>query len=195
MLWTDLTKRALIKSAQLHDGQYRKGGEGLYPYILHPIEVAALVSKYSNDEEVVAAALLHDTLEDTDYSVDTMTEEFGARIAQIVESVSIPEAGIKNTWFADRTAYIQRLAGSTSEGATIAAADKIHNFRSILNHYASDPSQFVLHFKGSVEDRRAVYGAVVESLKDKIPTGLQEELLAAWSAYTVFLEATEKVAA
>jgi guanosine-3',5'-bis(diphosphate) 3'-pyrophosphohydrolase len=107
MLWTEKTGRALLKAAQLHDGQYRKNGEGIDPYILHPLQVADIVSNYTSDEDVVSAALLHDTLEDTGYTKEEMASEFGNAVADLVESVSIPEAtGAKREWIADRTAYI-----------------------------------------------------------------------------------------
>jgi hypothetical protein len=70
----------------------------------------------------------------------------------------------------------------------IAAADKIHNFRSIVRDYSGDPSAFTLHFKGSVSDRLTVYGAVVAAIIDRVPTGLRDDLQHAWNAYTVFLE-------
>lgn len=188
MLWTGLTKKALLTAAQMHDGQYRKGGENIFPYVLHPLEVAGTVSRYTDDEEIVAAALLHDTLEDTSYEREALAHDFGDRVARIVTDVSIPEAlESKGAWMTSRGRYVESLRKSGSEAALVAAADKAHNFRSIVYDYARDPEASKTHFHGEVSDRMRVYGAIVETLVPKIPDGLADELRAAWKAYTLFL--------
>ncbi|OUR74525.1 bifunctional (p)ppGpp synthase/hydrolase [Arcobacter sp. 31_11_sub10_T18] len=68
-----------------HEGQFRKSGE---PYIVHPILVATLTAYFSQEEDIVAAALLHDVVEDTHYDLDFVTNEWGAEVAHIVDGIT-----------------------------------------------------------------------------------------------------------
>ncbi|MEA3490861.1 MAG: RelA/SpoT family protein [Campylobacterota bacterium] len=78
---TDLIDRSLDLAVEAHKGQKRKSGE---PYIIHPILVAAITATISGDETMVASALLHDVVEDTDYSLEDLENEFGSDVAHIV---------------------------------------------------------------------------------------------------------------
>lgn len=79
------TKKALALSLKAHEGQRRKSGE---PYVVHPILVAAITAKISNDEMMVQAALLHDVVEDTNYSIEELLHEFGDDVAHMVEGLT-----------------------------------------------------------------------------------------------------------
>ncbi len=79
------TTKALELSLEAHKGQIRKSGE---PYIVHPILVAAITAKISNDEMMVQAALLHDVVEDTDYTIEDLELEFGYDVAHMVEGLT-----------------------------------------------------------------------------------------------------------
>ena len=91
LLWEELpsplpaTTKALELSLEAHKGQTRKSGE---PYIVHPILVAAITAKVSNDEMMVQAALLHDVVEDTDYTIEELEHEFGYDVAHMVEGLT-----------------------------------------------------------------------------------------------------------
>ena len=74
-----IIERAFVFAAEKHKGQVRKGSN--IPYIGHPIEVAMLVAKMGGDPEMIAAAALHDTLEDTDTTYEELVLEFGYRVA------------------------------------------------------------------------------------------------------------------
>ena len=75
---------AIIFATQKHMGQVRKRESS--PYILHPLEAAAIASDLTKDEDTIVAAVLHDTVEDTDTTVEEIREKFGDRVAQLVES-------------------------------------------------------------------------------------------------------------
>ncbi len=81
----DLIQRAYVFSAQAHDGVVRRSGE---PYISHPMNVAYLLAAMQLDEATVAAGLLHDTVEDTDTTVDEIEDLFGSDVADIVDGVT-----------------------------------------------------------------------------------------------------------
>ncbi|ATG55050.1 bifunctional (p)ppGpp synthetase/guanosine-3',5'-bis(diphosphate) 3'-pyrophosphohydrolase [Brachybacterium ginsengisoli] len=82
---TDLVVRAYTVAEQAHRGQTRKSGD---PYITHPVSVAMILAELGSPAEVVAAALLHDTVEDTDYSLDRLRGDFGEVIAVLVDGVT-----------------------------------------------------------------------------------------------------------
>lgn len=113
-------------------GQTRKyTGE---PYVVHPIEVASIVERAGGTEAMVAAALLHDVLEDTGVTFDVLEAEFGSEVAELVlwlTDVSKPEDGNRSTRKAlDR----QHSAAAPAEAQTIKVADLISNTRSIVAH-------------------------------------------------------------
>ena len=88
-LYCDISSKTLQKSLELskvaHQNQIRKSGE---PYIIHPILVATLTALISNDEGMIAAALMHDVVEDTDYTIEELSEVFGEDIAFLVEGLT-----------------------------------------------------------------------------------------------------------
>jgi RelA/SpoT family (p)ppGpp synthetase len=91
LLWSlipqaeEATKEAFALSIKAHEGQKRKSGE---PYVVHPILVAAITANISNDQMMVQAALLHDVVEDTAYSIDDLIVSFGADVAHMVEGLT-----------------------------------------------------------------------------------------------------------
>lgn len=82
---SELIREALKLSKYAHKGQTRKSGE---PYVIHPILVAAITALISNDESMVAAALMHDVVEDTDYTIEEIRELFGDDVAFLVEGLT-----------------------------------------------------------------------------------------------------------
>lgn len=91
----ELLEKAIVFATEKHSGQIRKLAET--PYILHPFEVAAIVATMTNDEETLCASLLHDTVEDTDTTIEEIEENFGRRVALLVltetedKRVNLPE--------------------------------------------------------------------------------------------------------
>ncbi len=82
---TALIEQALAAAAEAHAGQERKSGE---PYITHPIAVALIIAELGMPDTVVAAALLHDVVEDTEFSLDRVEREFGSEVAMMVDGVT-----------------------------------------------------------------------------------------------------------
>ncbi|MBR1869579.1 MAG: bifunctional (p)ppGpp synthetase/guanosine-3',5'-bis(diphosphate) 3'-pyrophosphohydrolase, partial [Bacteroidales bacterium] len=83
---TALLDRAIIFAVKAHAGTERRG-KG-FPYIVHPMEAVEIVSTITPDQELLAAAALHDTVEDTDVTVEELRAEFGDRIASLVADES-----------------------------------------------------------------------------------------------------------
>ena len=82
----ELLDRAIVYAVKAHEGQFRKGTD--IPYILHPLEAAAIVGTMTADEAVIAGAVLHDAVEDTDATVEEIRERFGERVAALVAAES-----------------------------------------------------------------------------------------------------------
>ena len=77
-----LFEQACIFAAVAHRGATRKGGR--IPYLVHPVEAAGIVAEMTDDEDLIAAAVLHDILEDTDVTYEELEQFFGSRIAGYV---------------------------------------------------------------------------------------------------------------
>ena len=165
-------ERAIKKVAVLHKDQKRKGEGGL-PYVTHLFSVALILSEYTDDEDVIVAGLLHDTLEDTVYTEGELERDFGKRVHDIVVGVTEPkyEDGEKLPWEERKRAYIRGLQQAPKESLLVSAADKTHNFQSATTNesYLGDPEAFKKDFQA--EDRVRFYSAVV----DVITEGLGED--------------------
>ena len=122
-----VTQRALEYAAEHHEGQRRDSD--FAPFILHPLEVAVLLRNRGCADEVVAAGLLHDAIEDTDATVPDLRERFGDRVAELVASLSDDE-GIDD--YAERKAALRaQVEAAGTDAATIYAADKVAKAREL----------------------------------------------------------------
>src|SRR3989338_7540945 len=88
-------EQAIRAASVLHKNQLRKGSMP-FPYITHLVATAFTLMDYTDDEDVIIAGLLHDTLEDTDYTIDELQEDFGGRVREIVEAVTEPKSTPEN---------------------------------------------------------------------------------------------------
>jgi (p)ppGpp synthase/HD superfamily hydrolase len=131
---SDLESRALAFATAAHESidQRRKyTGE---PYIVHPVAVAELVKSVPHTEEMVAAALLHDVVEDTPVSIEEVDAEFGAEVAMLVSwltDVSRPEDGNRAT---RKNRDLEHTRQAPAAAQTIKLADLIDNTRTIKAH-------------------------------------------------------------
>ena len=114
---TELLDRAIIFAVKAHHNTERRG-KG-FPYIVHPLEAMEIVATITPDQELLAAAALHDVIEDTEVTVDELREMFGERIARLVHAESDQIDGVlfdgqneEETWHARKQAAIDRLAAA-----------------------------------------------------------------------------------
>ena len=104
------------------------------PYIVHPIAVSEIVKTVAHTDEMVAAALLHDVVEDTDVTLDQIKDKFGSKVAELVgwlTDISRPEDGNRKT---RKTLDREHSAEAPADAQTIKLADLIHNTKSIEKH-------------------------------------------------------------
>ena len=138
---------AIRFAAQAHRGDTRKGS-GL-PYIIHPVEVMMLTARMTDDAEVIAAAALHDVVEDTPYTIGDIEKNFGKRIASIVhaESEDKREGQPKaDTWKIRKQENLEREANAPREAKIVMLADKISNMRATLRDYREKGDEIWLRF-------------------------------------------------
>lgn len=133
MTSSSITDKALLKSIQLHQGQTRKH-DGKTPFIVHPVGVGFLVAHYTKDEDIIAAALLHDTIEDTAYTKEELLADFGPRVAGMVLDVTEPPRS-EMAWKERKQWYIVHLKKAGYEARLISLADKINNLTSMMDGY------------------------------------------------------------
>lgn len=158
---TELLDRAIVFAVQAHAGTERRG-KG-FPYIVHPMEAVAIVATMTADQELLAAAALHDTVEDTDITVEELRAQFGERIAALVaqeSDVMIENLSEEDSWHARKQAAIDRLAAAPHDAKMVALGDKLSNMRAIARDYADigdtlwnlfhtkDPKEHEWHYRG-----------------------------------------------
>ena len=150
---TELLDRAIMFAVRAHAGTERRG-KG-FPYIVHPLEAVEIVATMTPDQELLAAAALHDTVEDTDVTIEQIRAEFGDRIASLVASDSdekVSGVSAEQSWVIRKQAAINRLSHASREAKTVALGDKLSNMRAIARDYAMQGDDLWNLFR--VKDRR-----------------------------------------
>ena len=171
---TDLLDKAIIFAVKAHHNTERRG-KG-FPYIVHPMEAVEIVATITSDQELLAAAALHDTIEDTDVTVEDIRREFGERIAGLVHDESVQINGElfdstngdeAATWHARKQAAIDRLAAAPYDAKIVAMGDKLSNMRAIARDYAvkGDELWNIFHVKDKASHAWH-YRGLAESLKE-----------------------------
>lgn len=134
----NLIEEAIIYATVMHEGVERKFKQ--IPYILHPIEVAQILSTMTNDREVIAAGILHDIVEDTDGTLSEIKKRFGDRVAFIVSSESEPKyesEARSESWKKRKEQSLHDLKTTQDEGVQMLwLADKLANIRSFATEYS-----------------------------------------------------------
>ena len=176
---TALLDRAIIFAVKAHAGTERRG-KG-FPYIVHPMEAVEIVATITPDQELLAAAALHDVVEDTDISADDLRAEFGNRIADLVVAESdVFEDGVseEDSWHARKKAAIDRLARAPYEAKIVAMGDKLSNMRAIARDYAvkGDSLWSIFHAKDP-KDHEWHYRGLADSLSDLKDTFAYKEFV------------------
>lgn len=166
---------AIIFATNKHNGQFRKLGHN--PYIMHPLEVAQIISTMTEDEDVIIAGLLHDVIEDTDTTAEDIKAIFGPRVLELVLSETenkYRDQDASATWEKRKAETLEILRTSEDIGIKILwLADKLANLRSMYANYTvigskvwdnfhqKDPKKHEWYFK-------TVASYVEDSLKDTL---------------------------
>lgn len=151
-----LVTQAAVFAATAHDGAVRKGSQ--IPYIVHPMEAAAIASSITDDPQVVAAAMLHDVMEDCGVSFEELRARFGERVAVLVRDESQSEGvGIRAPWSVRKREAVRRLSCGSREAMIICLADKLSNMRAIFRDVEREGDAVFMRFNQHDKRRYAWY--------------------------------------
>lgn len=162
---SSLLDHAIMFAVHAHANVERKG-KG-FPYIVHPLEAMTIVATITSDQEMLAAAVLHDTMEDTDTTFEQLKAEFGQRIAEIVEKETNFTADRQkdDDWFSRKKTSIEKISTAFRDAQIVALGDKLSNMRAIALDYDRLGEEFWQRFR--VKDKNAVgwyYQSLVKAL-------------------------------
>lgn len=151
-----LVTQAMIFAAEMHDGAVRKASN--IPYIVHPMEAAAVAASITDDQEVLAATVLHDVMEDCGVSFEELEARFGRRVAELVREDSNNQGAFADAnWNARKREAVRRLATASRELRLIVLSDKLSNIRAIHRDHLRDGDAMFLKFNQTDKRRHAWY--------------------------------------
>lgn len=165
-----------------------------FPYITHLMSVAFILHDYTQNEDVIIAALLHDTVEDTDYTLDELEEDFGAFVRELVTTLTEPthEGDRKLPWPDKKKRYAAQLKKGPKEAVMIAAADKAHNFRTMVEEYYDAPDRFLQDFGKNLDERLEVYQTIANVINNRLEGPLLNEFNHVFESFKEFIYAIQK---
>lgn len=171
---TSLLDKAMKFAIEAHKGQERRG-KG-FPFIVHPMECVEIAATITADQEILAAAVLHDVVEDTDYTIEDIRLNFGERIASLVGSETeevVTGKTEEESWHERKQAAIDRIKRASHDAKIVALSDKLSNARAIQRDYnaigptfwnifhCNDPKEHEWHYRGLVDS--------LSELSDTVP--------------------------
>ncbi len=164
-----LFDQAAVFSIKVHEGQKRKFSDK--PYFLHPMEVAVIAATMTDDPEILAAALLHDSVEDGGVTISEIEERFGKRVAALVRSETedkMPHVPAAESWLERKKRTLSMLQNSGDRGVRILwLSDKLSNLRSFVREYRKEGNR--MWSRLNQKDRHMhmwYYSSILESLED-----------------------------
>lgn len=177
---THLTGRfdAAVRYASIvHGGQTRK--ETGIPYLAHLFAVTALVLESGGDEDQAVAAMLHDAAEDAGgrHRIIDIRSRFGDRVAHIVEVCSDTLESPKPPWRDRKAMFLERLIAADPDVLLVAAADKLHNARSMVQDYLYLGDELWGRFHAGRDGQLWYYDSLVAVLSERLPGHLTDELI------------------
>jgi (p)ppGpp synthase/HD superfamily hydrolase len=186
-------EQAIRAATILHQDQLRMGTLPL-PYISHLMAVVLILSDYTDDEDTIVAAFLHDTLEDTDYTAEELQEDFGGPVKELVLTLTEPKVigERKLSWIDRKREYNSQLKKGSEKALMIAAADKSHNFRTVVEEYSEDHKRFLADFGPQTSDRMEIYQTMANTLNSRLKSDIVHEFNHTFTEYKNFLINVEK---
>lgn len=185
MISSSLFEEAAKFALRAHSGMIRK--KERVPYILHPMEVAAIAATMSADEALLAAALLHDTVEDTDTSSDEIEDRFGKRVAELVASETEDKhrgRPASETWLLRKQESISVLVSSGDiEIEKLWLSDKLSNMRSFYRLYQTQGSSLWKNFHQTDPAMQAWY---YRTIRDVVRDDLKD--YEAWKEFSFLID-------
>jgi len=159
-LLSETVDLAITLAAKAHLHQRRKSED--LPFITHPFAVGLILCKIDSPEEVIAAGILHDTVEDTEVTLDEIRRQFGRKVADIVEGASEPDKSLP--WEERKTHTVEFLRTAPLEVKMVVCADKLHNVKTIERERRRIGDRVWERFRRGKEQQEWYYRALIDSL-------------------------------
>ena len=157
--------RAIEFAARAHAGQYRK--QTKIPYIVHPLAVCQMLIEAGCRDEVVVAAVLHDTIEDTSVTLDDIESEFGNTVAELVLAATEPARPA--AWEIRKQHTIDSLRSLSRDALYLICADKLHNIFSIRNDISRLGEEAVwARFSRNKDKQRWYFESLLSGLSEQL---------------------------
>ena len=180
----ELVSEAIAFAVKVHDGMRRKKSD--IPYILHPMEAAVIVGTMTNDQNLIAAAALHDVVEDTDISIEEIENKFGKRVKELVESetedkrADLPPA---ETWRIRKEESLEVLKNTNDiDILTVWLGDKLANMRAIYRDFKEEGVDMWQRFNQKNVSEQAWYYRSIVKLTERLSD------TSAWLEYKTLTE-------
>ena len=180
----ELVSEAIAFAVEAHDGMRRKKSE--VPYIMHPLEAAVIVASMSDDQNLIAAAVLHDVVEDAGVAMEEIKKRFGARVCQLVQSetedkrVSLPA---KETWRIRKEESLAVLEKAEDPAIHMVwLGDKLANMRAIYRDFKEEGHAMWQRFNQADPQQQAWYYRTIAKLTSRLSD------TAAWLEYNTLTE-------
>src|SRR3989339_1060551 len=177
MRYSHTIEQAIRKATLLHRGQLRKG-DGLTPFVTHPFAVALILMDYTDDEDSIVAGILHDTVEETDYTCDEVEKDFGNTVRTMVESMTEVKKRDEGDipWLERKERYLSLMKTMTEKTLLVSAADKLHNLSSMLYDYETYGDEMWKRFNAPADKRLWFYKQALMILEERLDSPILTEL-------------------
>jgi (p)ppGpp synthase/HD superfamily hydrolase len=163
---SELVRDALEAAREAHAGQIRNGSGGM-PYIEHPVAVAALLAAHGFPDEVLAAALLHDVVEESDTDLGAIRARFGERVGALVGALTDPEE--IQPYERRKDAHRTAVERAGYDALAIYAADKLANIRALRRVYAGEGEAVGEELKAPLSVKVAIWEIDLAMLRREAP--------------------------
>ena len=166
----ELVSEAIVFAAKAHDGMRRKKSQA--PYILHPMEAAVIVGTMTDDQDLIAAAALHDVVEDADITIEEIEQRFGKRVRELVGSetedkrADLPPA---QTWRIRKEESLAVLKNTDDMGVLMVwLGDKLANMRAIYRDFKVEGEAMWQRFNQKDVAEQAWYYRSIVALTERL---------------------------
>ena len=166
----ELVSEAIVFAVKAHDGMRRKKGDA--PYILHPMEAAVIVGTMTDDQELIAAAALHDVVEDAGITMEEIEERFGKRVRELVQSetedkrTDLPPGA---TWRIRKEESLAVLKNAEDIAVLMVwLGDKLANMRAIYRDFKEEGAAMWQRFNQKDAAEQAWYYRSIAALTDRL---------------------------
>lgn len=180
----ELVSEAIAFAVKAHDGMRRKKSEA--PYILHPMEAAVIVGTMTDDQNLIAAAALHDVVEDANITIDEIEEKFGKRVRELVESETEDKRADlppESTWRIRKEESLAVLKNTEDIGVLMVwLGDKLANMRAIYRDFKAEGVSMWQRFNQKDPDEQAWYYRSIAKLTERLSD------TSAWLEYKTLTE-------